>query len=83
MRLWWSWHHCLQLLSLWLPYLVWKEDPRGEVLDSDPGLDHHLLVGEGRVARSRQLRVALPLPLRPGEEEAAGQLTVQSWRVTN
>ena len=47
------------------PYLVWKEDPRGEVLDSDPGLDHHLLVGEGGVARGGQFGVSLPLPLRP------------------
>ena len=51
--------------SVGAPYLVWKEDPRGEVLNSDPRLDHHLLVGEGGVARGGQLGVSLPLPLRP------------------
>ena len=55
---WSDWELCAS-------YLVWKEDPGGEVLDPDPGLDHHLLVGESGVARGRQLGVALPLPLRP------------------
>ena len=50
---------------MYTSYLVWKEDPGGEVLNPDPRLDHHLLVGEGGVARGRQLGVALPLPLRP------------------
>ena len=46
-------------------HLVREEDPGGQVLDPDPGLDHDLLVGDGGVPGRRQLRVALALPLRP------------------
>ena len=45
------------------PYLVRKEDPRRQVLDPDPGLDHLLLVGDGGVSGGRQPVVPLLLPL--------------------